>query len=162
MLPVVFAAVPARADEPDAALGVFTGAATLVTGFGIGAVVVATSAEHDASRSQVGWVTMESAFTVAPIAAHGVVHEWGRGLWFAAIPAASIGGTSAVFAIDSEAVRHGVLSEQRVLWGLFGAALFAGSVGVVDVMFAGDRARAVSVAPTVGAGEVGLRIRGNL
>lgn len=105
---------------------------------------------------------MESGFLLAPIVSHGVVHEWGRGLWFAAVPAASMGGAAAVFAVDAHAVRHGVLSEQRVLWGLFSLALFTGAAGVVDVAFAGDRARAVSVAPVVGDGSYGLTLRGTL
>jgi hypothetical protein len=159
-LPIAFAASSASADEPDVGLGIVTGAATMVAGFGAGAVVVATSGEHDATRNDAGWLTMESGFLLAPIVAHGVVGEWGRGLWFAAVPAACIGGSVAVFGIDEQAVRHGVLSEQRVLWGLFSAALFAGAAGVVDVAFAGDRA--VTVAPTVGDGRYGLEIWGPL
>jgi hypothetical protein len=157
---VVLAASPARAEEPDVGLGILTGAATIVAGFGVGAAVVATAGEHDASRNNAGWLTMESGFLLAPIAAHGVVHEWGRGLWFATVPAGCIGGSAAVFGVDGETVRHGVLSEQRVLWGLFSLALFSGAAGVVDVAFAGDRS--VTVAPAVGAGRYGLEIRGPL
>ena len=161
-LAMLLSALPSRAEEPNAGLGVFTGAATTVVAMGAGAVIVATSAEHDAVQNQAGWFTMESGFVLAPIVAHGVVHEWTRGLWFAAIPAASVGGTAAIFAVDPEAVRHGVLSEQRVLWGIFGAALFVGSAGVVDVAFAGDRARTVSVAPMVGGGRYGVSVGGVL
>jgi hypothetical protein len=159
---VLSSASLARAEEPDAALGVFAGAATLAVGFGVGAAVVATSAEHDPTQNTAGWMTMQGGFLVAPIVAHGIVHEWGRGLWFAAVPAAAIGGSAAVFGIDSEAVRHAVLSEQRVIWGLFSAALFSGAAGVVDVAFAADRARSVSVTPVVGDGRYGLAIRGAL
>jgi hypothetical protein len=152
----------ANAEEPDSGLGFVVGAATFVVGFGVGGAITATSADRNATQNTAGWMTMQSTFIVAPIVGHGVVHEWGRGLWFAVVPAAALGGSSAVFAVDPAAVRHAPLGEQRVLWSLFSVALVGGAVGVVDVAFAEDRARSVTLAPIVGGGTYGLEMRGLL
>ena len=158
---IVLSVAPrAHAEEPEPALGFFVGAATLVVGFGVGGAVTATSADENTTQNTAGWITMQSAFVVAPLVGHGVVHEWGRGLWFAAVPAAALGGSSAVFAIDSQAVRHASISEQRVLWSLLTVGLVGGAAGVVDVAFAGDRA--VTLTPTIGGGTYGVEIRGSL
>jgi hypothetical protein len=120
------------------------------------------SSGGDRARDRAGWFTIQTGFVLAPLAAHAVTSEWMRGLAFATVPAASMIGTGAVFAIDPNAVRHAPLSEQRVMWGLFGAALFVGSAGVVDAAFAGSRAASLSIRPTVGFGQVGLEVGGTL
>ena len=157
-------------DRPDkravpqdtGALGFFTGALTFVTGFGVGGVLIATGSESSPGRDRAGWFTIESAFILAPIAAHGVTSEWTRGFVFAAAPASAFGGTAAVFAVDPRAVRHAPLSGQRVLWGLFSVAMFVSAAGVVDAAFADERASSFTVAPTFGAHEAGLTIGGPL
>ncbi len=154
--------LPARADEPDTALGVLTGASVFVLGFGAGATLLATSGEKNPSQDNAGWLTMESGFVVAPLVSHGVVGEWTRGLAFSAVPVGALGGSAGLFADRPRTVRHGVLSEQRVLWALFGAALFTGAAGVVDVAFAGERAHSLTIAPAVGAGRYGLEVGGTL
>lgn len=148
--------------QDTGALGFFTGALTLVTGFGVGGLLIATGSERSAARDRTGWLTIGSAFVVAPIAAHGVTSEWARGFAFAAAPASALGGTVAVFAVDPRAVRHAPLSGQRVLWGLFSVAMFVSAAGVVDAAFADGRASSFTVAPTFGAHEAGLTIGGAL
>lgn len=150
----------AQAEEPDSALGLFVGATTFVLGFGIGGAVTATAGDHDAAQNTAGWITIQSTFIVAPVVGHAVVHEWGRGLWFAAVPAAALAGSTAVIAVDSEAVRHAPISEQRLLWGLMSLGLVAGAAGVVDVAFAAERAERLSITPTVGSGSYGIDVRG--
>jgi hypothetical protein len=152
----------ANAEEPDSALGLFVGATTFVVGFGIGGAVTATATDRDGAQNTAGWFTMQGTFIAAPIVGHAVVHEWGRGLWFAAVPAAALGGSSAVIAVDSQAVRHAQIGEQRLLWGLFSLGLVAGAAGVVDVAFAEERAQRLSITPTVGSGFYGIDVRGAL
>lgn len=148
--------------EPDAALGFFTGAVVFVAGFAVGGVLIATGDENTPAQDRAGWLTIESAFVFAPIAAHAVTSEWTRGLAFAAAPASAVGGTAAVFALDPKAVRHAPLSEQRVLWGLFTAAMFLSAAGVVDTAFADGRASSFTLAPSVGVHHVGIEIGGTL
>jgi hypothetical protein len=150
---------PARAAEPDAAAGLAVGAATLLAGFAVGGTMMATS--HDTtSVDEAGWFALESGFVLAPLAAHAVVGEWSRGALFAAVPAATTLGTIPVFLVNSTAVDHGSLPEQRWMWGLFGVGMFSAAAGVVDVAFAPGRA--VRVAPMMGPGTAGLTLGGAL
>ena len=105
---------------------------------------------------------MQSSFAVAPLAAHGVVGEWGRGLLYASPPLATTAGTATLFAVDSNAVRHSNLTEQRILWSLFVVGLFSSAYGIVDTAFADSRARRVVVTPVMGRGIAGIDIRGTL
>jgi hypothetical protein len=105
---------------------------------------------------------MVSGLTLAPLVAHGAVGEWKRGLAFSAIPAASLAGTTTLFALEPVTVAHGTLPQQRVMWGFLAAGIISSSIGVIDATFAPDRAHPIHVAPTVGAGEIGLRIGGDL
>jgi hypothetical protein len=151
----------ASAEEPNAGFGFFTGTSVLVAGFGIGGVLLATSGARY-KQDNAGWLAIESGFALAPVAAHGVTGEWVRGLAFAATPAAMTVGSGTVFAVDPHAVRHGQLTEQRILWSLFSVALFSGAVGVVDAAFADTRAKGITVSPSVGAGSFGLDVGGTL
>jgi hypothetical protein len=51
-----------------------------------------------------------------------------------------------------------------MLWGLFTAGLAVSTVGAIDVLFAGNRRHAptLAVRPSVGLGQAGLRIEGSL
>jgi hypothetical protein len=151
-------------DPPDAALALVSGAAVNVAGMIVGGTVMATS--HGAILPyNAGWMTMEASFTVSPLLAHGLVGEWGRGLAFAAGPAAMLGGTAALFQMAPDTVEHGTLPQQRVMWALFGIGFLASAAGVVDATLAPRRARAIRdvvIAPVVGAGQMGLQIGGRL
>ncbi len=142
-------------------MALFAGAAVFVAGFTVGGLLVAT-ANGGSAQNNAGWVVMESAFAVAPTAAHGAAGEWARGLAFTALPAASVGCTAAVFSIDPGAVTHGALPEQRWLWSFYGVALAGGITGVVDALFADARAPALAIVPTAGVGRFGLALQGAL
>ena len=100
------------------------------------------SAQNDA-----GWLAIQGGFVLGPLTGHAVVGEWGRGALFAALPAASFGGSAALFDYAPAAVAHGTLEQQRVLWVLFGVGFISSTVGVVDAVFAPDRVRKIYVAP---------------
>ena len=159
----------ARAEEtvtadsrsaPNTALAFVSGAAVLVLGMGTGAALIGSDAGRPPDNA--GWMVMQSSFAAAPLIAHGVVSEWGRGLLFASPPLATTAGTATVFALDSKAVRHSKLPQQRILWSLFFVGLFSSAYGVVDATFAAERARPVAVTPVVGAHDVGIEIAGTL
>jgi len=154
----------ARAEQtqsPDTTLAFVAGAFVMAAGFMVGSVLLATNTDNR-TADNAGWLTMNGGFTVAPIASHAVVGEWGRGLAFAAAPAAAMGGTAALFQVDSGTVVHGSLPEQRVLWSFFLAGLFSGTAGVVDAALARGRTAPVTVAPMIGAGHLGLSVGGTL
>ena len=152
-------APPARAEGPDPALAFALGAASVLAGFVVGGTFIAAN-QGDAAKTRAGWFALESGFTVAPLAAHGLVGEWARGAAFAAVPTATTLATIPVFFVNDGAVERGTLPQQRVMWGLFVGGLFASMAGVVDTVF--SPARALHVAPVVGAGNAGLVLGGAL
>ncbi len=160
---LVLAGAPAvKADEGDGGggLAIATGAACNLVGMAVGGAVLATS--HGAAPvNNAGWLTIEGGFTLAPLAAHGVVSEWGRGAVFSAAPAAMMGGTAILFAAVPAVVDYGSLPQQRLMWGLFVAGQLASIVGVIDAAWAPSR-RKVSVTPVVGAQLVGVQVGGVL
>ena len=109
-----------------------------------------------------GWLTIEGGFTLAPFAAHAVEGEWGRGALFASVPAACLAGSAAEFGVVPVTIDQGTLPQQRIMWALFVGGQIASVVGVIDAAFAPLRARNLFVAPTVGAGHVGLTMGGVL
>lgn len=145
---------------PDTAAAFIAGTAVLVAGVGVGATIIAG---NDGKTSDIGgWMVMQSGFAVAPLVAHGITGEWGRGLVFGSVPLATTAGTATVFALDSNAVRHSDLPQQRILWSLFVVGLFSSAYGVVDSIGADDRARRLVVAPVVGRGIAGIDVEGAL
>lgn|ERR1700690_853845 len=156
-LALALTASPSFADKPEPARALLAGALVFVAGFTAGGVLLATS-KDDNVQNNAGWLAIESAFAVAPFAAHAVSGEWTRALLFSAPAVATLAGTATLFAIDPATVDHGALDEQRVLWALFGIGLFSSAVGVIDSTFAEKRARTIAVAPILGSGQVGVRI----
>jgi hypothetical protein len=154
------AASPARA-EPDPAVGVVVGSAVLLVGMTVGSTVVAT-ANGENGPTNAGWLVMESGFVLAPWTAHAAVGQWTRGLAFAALPGAAVGGTVGLFDYSPGTVLHGTLVQQRVLWGLFGAGLVSSVIGVLDVTRSSPRAGSIAMTPMVGPGQVGMEVGGCL
>jgi hypothetical protein len=154
----LFASPPARAGEPDPALAVVVGGASLLAGFVVGGTLITTS--DDAASKAAGWFAIQGGFVLAPLGAHAAVGEWGRGALFASVPTATTLATIPVFLEQPAAVEHGSLEEQRVMWGLFVGGLGVAVAGVVDAALAPGRA--VHVAPMLGSGTTGLVVGGAL
>ncbi len=147
--------------EPDPALGFITGASVFLVGFGLGGVLLTASSQSRADQNA-GWLTIQSGFALAPLAAHAVTGEWTRGALFATVPTAAALTSGTVIAVFPDAVANGQLPKQRVLWGSFGVGLFSSVVGIVDATFVRKRLHAVTLSPSVGAGTVGLDVGGTL
>ena len=157
----VHAEEPAPAvSEPDTTAAFVAGTSVLVAGLGLGASLIGSNGGRPMDIT--GWMVMQSGFAAAPIVAHGITEEWGRGLLFGSVPLATTAGTATVLAIDPNAVRHSALPEQRVLWSLFVVGLFSSAYGVVDALSADERARRLVVTPVVGRGTAGIDVEGTL
>ena len=162
-------ATPSRASEPDPALAVALGAATILTGFIVGGTLIGASAHPrpsedaatDNARNTAGWFAIEGGFVLAPLASHAVVGEWGRGALLSALPAAATIGTIPILAMEPDAVAHGSLPQQRWMWGLFCGAMATSVAGVVDAAFARDRA-APTITPVLGRSGAGILVAGAL
>lgn len=145
---------------PDSAAAFVAGTSVFVVGLGVGASMI--GGENGRTSDIAGWMVMQSSFAAAPFVAHGVTSEWGRGLLFSSVPLATTAGTGTVFGLDPNGVRHSALPQQRVLWSLFVVGLFSSAYGVVDSLFADERAERVVVAPVLGRGVAGISVEGSL
>jgi len=167
-LVLILLAAPRAADaaEPDTGLAFFTATALDVAGFMVGGALIATSAAEGAGDAQrsFGWLAMQAGFTLSPLAAHGLIGEWDRGVTFAAVPAGALAGTAAFYRSRTDGVEYSSWADQWMVWGLFTAGLAASAAGAIDVLFAGSRphGRTVAVRPCVGPGVAGLQIEGPL
>jgi hypothetical protein len=153
----------ARGAETDSGLALLTAGGIDALGFIVGGALLGASGGRS-ELNNAGWLTIEAGFTLSPLVAHGVAGEWGRGAVFAAPPALALAGTATLFEARADEIEHGSLPTQRWLWGLFSGALIASTVGAVDVLFAAsrERARSIAVQPTIGPGQLGLHVEGDL
>ena len=149
------------ADEGGAGAALASAGAIDVAGVVVGSVLLARG-HGDHFTDNAGWLTIESGFTLAPLVAHGVVGEWGRGALFASAPLATLAVTVGLFQGEPGTVEGGTLPQQRWMWAMFGGGLFTSAVGVIDALWAPGRARNITVRPAVGAGQVGVQIGGTL
>ena len=149
------------AAERDPALSLVAAAGIDALGFVVGSTLLATS-HGDDLQNNAGWLTIQSGFVLAPLVAHGVQGQWGRGVLFAAVPASALAGSATVFAIDPGAVERGTLPQQRWIWALFGVGLFGSVWGALDALRVGSAKRTIALQPSVGMGQVGVQIGGTL
>jgi len=150
-----------KAADRDPAVSLAVAAGVDAVGFVVGSALLSTS-HGDNVQNDAGWLTIESGFVLAPLAAHGARGQWGRGVVFAAVPASSLAGSATLFAVEPGAIEHGTLPQQRWLWALFGVGLFSSAWGAVDAILTGDKKRTIALQPTVGWGQAGVRIGGTL
>lgn len=129
--------------------------------------------DGQSSLSNAGLLVIHSGLAIAPFTSHWATGLLGRGLAFAAMPAATLAGTALVVAFEANAVTHGSLPEQRWIWGLFVGGMVSSVAGIVDAVMVhpsppADTARpprptAVSIVPHVDArGGLGIGIAGRL
>jgi hypothetical protein len=150
---------PPPPPKPDAVLAGIVGSATAFVGFAVGATIMGQTGDNS-PVAMAGWLTMEGGLALAPLTAHAVVGEWGRGLAFSALPMATTLGTIPIFLYNEGAVVHGTLPQQRWMYIFVCTDILASSIGVVDAVFAPKRA--LHIAPMVGRGEYGLVLGGAL
>lgn len=183
MLALVSGARPAAAAEPRAPLkraseddprlpkpmlALFTGATTALVSLGVGGTMIASGRT---SAANTGILFATSGLSLAPLFAHGVVDEWGRGALFSLMPLAVGGGFVALMATEDDLLRD--RATPALQWGVFGlttAALFSSALGVLDAVrvmerqparFVSSRAR-LSVEPAFDLRSAVLRVGGVL
>jgi hypothetical protein len=152
------------AGKSRAGLALLSGGLTALVPLAVGTTITARTDDRPWKRAGVD--IGQFGFAMAPLVAHAIVGEWGRGAIFTSIPFA----TATALAIHQ--INHPVIVDQgiaaeRLPFGIIYTATVAGSmVGLVDAMFA-ERRRASRpvVVPTVGMGagdSVGISVGGVL
>lgn len=144
---LVLAAGDASADEPDdsRAIGAFAAGAGLMLGSAAAGLTVEGADVHRVGKDY-AIASAQAGMMLAPILAHGIVDEWERGLWFSIPGAAGFLGSTVIFAAIPDIVKRGPPIVQYALSGTLTLSIFGNTIGVLDAMFAGHRARARAAA----------------
>lgn len=136
------------------------GAVTLLVPLALGANMM-TLGGIDPKRA--GWYACHAGFVLAPMAAHGVMGEWGRGALFSLVPLAPLGVSVGIVESNPRVLSGGKASARGGLELMLSAGFLASGVGVVDALFAGDRARRrLHVTPIASADFGGVYVSGVL
>lgn len=127
---------PARAPR-SGVLPVVVGGVTALVPIGIGAA----SMSHVGSlgNKNVGFVFAGAGLIAAPLFAHGVNGEWGRGALFCLPSLGLEAGMIGIVAARPDAVFSGTTVTRTTFVGLFTASFFIATAGIVDAALVGDR-----------------------
>jgi hypothetical protein len=167
-LALTFAATSAHASDDADALerrapaAVVTGTTLFVVPFAIGGTMAALATSTDVRRGSM--YVSSIGLTLAPLVAHGMLGEWGRGSLFSLVPLACGVGLAALMQMpDGDVLSELGSRDTRVpFWILASVGFAASAAGVVDATFAPSRARrsAFYVVPSPTKNGVALSIGG--
>jgi len=144
LLSLSFAQSVEAAEQPDTSRGeraLLTGLSIAGSSFAAGGWLLAGT--QDLRRINAGLAVIGGGLTLAPLFAHGIEGEWGRGAWFALPPALAGAGMVALLAVVPRAPVRGRASTHTVV--LFPAVLslelLGSGVGIVDAALVDERQR---------------------
>jgi hypothetical protein len=117
----------------------------LLTGFAIAGASLGVSAslmagESELSTKYAGLFVLHSGLTLAPLAAHGVVGEWGRGAVFAIPPALGGLGMAALLAWHPQAPVVGKNKSHRIYPVCITLSVLGSALGIIDAALVDERA----------------------
>ena len=147
--------------EPPVAWSVAAGVATGLVSLAVGGALMAT---NDHREMEAGTYVMMTGLALAPAISHLVSREWGRSAIFGALPTAALIGMAALLEVHPPVLYEGNKDPTRIVYAtLVAAAVVTAAGGIVDSMWAGERARKkrVTIAPVVTRGQYGLALGGN-
>jgi len=143
---IVGVAPRAYADDADAPeqrtmTVLLVGGALELVPFAVGGTMVASSGDTTVRRASV--YVASTGFTLAPLVAHGLMHEWGRGAAFASVPFACGVGLAVLMQQPEGDVlsQEGTKATRVPFWILASTALAASAAGLFDAALAPSRAR---------------------
>jgi hypothetical protein len=105
----------------------------------IGGAIVARGPTQ--GTKNVGFVFAGTGFIVAPMFAHGINGEWGRGALFCIPSLASEIGMTSIVSLKPDAVFDGTTLSRTTFVGLFTVDIFTSALGIVDAALIQDRRR---------------------
>jgi hypothetical protein len=163
---LVTAAPPARAAPPESEssdAGASPGTTALVTGIAVagaslayGGTLLTTGRGLAVKRD--GLLVMDTGLTLAPLIAHGVTGEWGRGALFTLAPAAGEIGMALLLAAQPQAPVVGKHKSQRIYPILITVSVLGSALGIFDAALADERLPHVALA--AGDGGFGAELSG--
>jgi hypothetical protein len=145
----------ADAADPDTleqrtTMTLVAGGALELVPFAVGGTMIASTGDAGVRRAGVDVVSL--GFVLAPLVAHGLMDEWGRGAAFAAPPLVCGVSVAVLMQVPQGDVLGpdlGTATTRVPFWALVSAALVSSAIGLVDAAFAPARARrSLYVAPS--------------
>ena len=130
---------PARPAEPRAPIALATGLAVAGVSFAAGGFLLA--GDGGLPSKHAGLAVLHTGLTLAPLAAHGVVGEWGRGAVFSIAPALSGLGMALLLAERPEAPVMGKNKSQRIYPVLITVSVLGSALGIFDAALVDERSR---------------------
>jgi hypothetical protein len=153
--------------RPPVAWSVGAGMGVALAGLAAGGGLLATAPAGEHPLKHAGFITIAGGLALAPIVSHLVAREWKRAIIFGIAPLAL--GAVAIGMLEAypDLLDFGQLAPRLVFGTMLALQLLASGVGLVDSLYAGERARAarpppVSVIPLLGPQHIGLAIGGTL
>jgi len=152
-LALVAAAAPAHATPPGETrdAGASPGTTALVTGIALagaslayGGTLLTTGRGLAVKRD--GLLVMDTGLTLAPLVAHGITGEWGRGALFSLAPAAGEIGMAILLAAHPDAPVVGKHKSQRIYPVLITVSVLGSALGIFDAALADERVPHVALA----------------
>jgi hypothetical protein len=128
---------PVRRTEARAPLALVTGLAVAGLSFAVGGFMLA--GEQELSAKHAGLAVMQSGLTLAPLAAHGVGGEWGRGALFSIPPALAGIGMAVLLSQRPEAPVMGKNKSQRIYPVLITVSVLGSALGIFDAALIDER-----------------------
>ena len=124
-----------------------------MTGIGIAGASLAygstlLTGSHSLAVKHDGLYVMDTGLTLAPLLAHGVGGEWGRGALFAVPPALSGLGMAALLSVRPDAPIRGKQKSQRIYPVLIMVSVLGSAVGIFDAALVDARLPNVAVTAT--------------
>jgi hypothetical protein len=162
LLGVIALARPALARSDDPLWGFAAGLATAMVPLAVGGGLAAGSDSQ--TTKYAGIYTIAGGLALAPLVSHLVGREWKRALIFGALPVACGAAVIGLLAGQDNLLDGGGAPPRIAFGALLAVELFASGAGLVDSLMAGERRprRALSLAPLVGRGQLGLVFGGSL
>jgi hypothetical protein len=133
---------PASGSDPRTTRAFFAGVVLELAPFAVGGMMIADSGNRTVRRASVYVST--TGFTLAPLVAHGLEGEWGRGAVFASVPfACGVGLAVLMQQPDGDVLtEEGTKTTRIPFWIMASSALAASAAGVIDAALAPGRSRA--------------------
>lgn len=152
----------ARTDESPVISAFVTGAVLAGASLGIGGAM-AVAADSDYAKAA-GIYGAQAGLIAAPFAAHALLGEYKRGIFFAVPSMAATLGMTAILQTRPHTVAGGPAAYQYAFSALMTVSVFSAMLGVSDVLSFHDRRGngSVAVLPYVNHEQFGIRIGGKL
>lgn len=159
---------PAERDDDRALAALAVGGGITMVSLGVGASMISLSEARYVRAG--GLLGAQSGMVLAPLAAHAIVGEARRGLWFSLPLLVPVAANALVVGFEPGVVRRAPAGVQWTVYLSASFSIFGATYGVLDALRAGERrksaaapgSRSFAIVPLLGGGTAGALVSGSL